>query len=127
MKKRSLVALILIIAVLTIVPSGCGKKEVTLESFVKDNPSEYKALEEKLSSGDPNAKIEFEGNIMRFIYTVDDPDKTKEVFDQAMEKMVDTFNNMAKELSSKIGIEGIQIEIVYADTEGKTITSRIFE
>ena len=125
MKKRLVVTIVLIALVATLL-AGCAKKEVTLESFVKDNPSEEAALEE-LTANDPNASIEFEGNIMRIIYKVEDSTITKDILDPALEMMAVTFNGIAQDLVKSTGIEGIQIEIVYKDAEGKDITSRVFE
>ena len=71
MKKRLVVTIVLIALVITLL-SGCAKKEVTLESFVNDNPSEKVALEELVEKEDVNARIEFEGNTMRIIYKVED-------------------------------------------------------
>lgn len=125
MKKRLVVTIVLIALVATLL-AGCAKKEVTLESFVKDNPSEEAALEE-LTANDPNASIEFEGNIMRIIYKVEDSTITKDILDPALEMMAATFNGIAQDLVKSTGIKGIQIEIVYKDAEGKDITSRVFE
>ncbi|MBO4236031.1 MAG: DUF4854 domain-containing protein [Firmicutes bacterium] len=124
--KRKLVITIVIIALAMTLLSGCAKKEVTLESFVNDNPSEKESLE-VLTAEDPNASIEFEGNVMRIIYKVEDSTVTKEILDPAMEMMRDTFSGIAKDLASGTGIEGIQIEIVYQDASGKEITKRTFE
>ena len=97
-----------------------------LESFVKDNPSEEAALEQ-LTADDPNAQIEFEGNIMRIIYNVEDENITKDILDPAMDMMEDIFNGIAKDLVKSTGIEGIQIEVLYQKADGEEITRRIFE
>ena len=126
MKRKNVIVVVLLIAMMMSLLVGCGKKEVTLESFVKDNPSEQEALEQ-LTAEDPNAKIEFEGNIMRLVYAVDDPSVSKEILDSAMDMVADTFKNIASDLSNSTGIKGIQIEIVYTDKDGKEITKRTFE
>ena len=126
MKKKNVIAIILLVVIAMTLVTGCGKKEVTLESFVKDNPTEEAALAE-LTKDDPNAKIEFEGNIMRITYIVEDESITKEILDSAMEMMVDTFKGMARDLSTATEIKGIQIEIVYVDVDGKEITKKLFE
>ena len=125
MKKRLLVTVVLVALVMTSL-IGCTKKEVTLESFVKDNPSEEAALEQ-LTADDPNAQIEFEGNIMRIIYNVEDENITKDILDPAMDMMEDIFNGIAKDLVKSTGIEGIQIEVLYQKADGEEITRRIFE
>ena len=126
MKKKILIVAVLAIAVMMTLFTGCSKKEATLESFVKDHPSEQTALEE-LTKDDPNAKIEFEGNIMRIIYKVEDAGISKDVLDSAMEMMKDTFKGIASDLSNSTGIKGIQIEIVYVNTDGQEITKKLFE
>jgi len=126
MKKKNVIAIILLMAIAMTLFTGCGKKEVTLESFVKDNPTEQAALEE-LTKDDPNAKIEFEGNTMRITYTVEDESVTKEILDSAMNMMVDTFKGIANDISAATEIKGIQIEVVYVDVEGKEITKKVFE
>lgn len=125
MKKRLLVTVVLVALVMTSL-IGCTKKEVTLENFVKDNPSEEAALEQ-LTADDPNAQIEFEGNIMRIIYNVEDENITKDILDPAMDMMEDIFNGIAKDLVKSTGIEGIQIEVLYQKADGEEITRRIFE
>ena len=125
MKKKTAIAIILLLAIAMSLFTGCGKKEVTLESFVKDNPSEEEALAQ-LTKDDPNADIEFEGNIMRIKYKVEDASITKEILDSAMEMMEDTFKGIASDLSNSTGIKGIQIEVVYTDMNGKEITKRVF-
>lgn len=125
MKKRLLVTVVLVALVMTSL-IGCTKKEVTLESFVKDNPSEEAALEQ-LTADDPNAQIEFEGNIMRIIYNVEDENITKDILDPAMDMMEDIFNGIAQDLVKSTGIEGIQIEVLYQKADGEEITRRIFE
>ena len=125
MKKRLLVTVVLVALVMTSL-IGCTKKEVTLESFVKDNPSEEAALEQ-LTADDPNAQIEFEGNIMRIIYKVEDESITKDILDPAMDMMEDIFNGIAQDLVKSTGIEGIQIEVLYQKADGEEITRRIFE
>ena len=126
MKKRVVVTIILIAIAVTLL-AGCAKKEVTLESFVDAKPSEKVALEEAIKKEDYNARIEFEVNTMRIIYTVEDSAVTKEILDSAMEMMVDTFSNIAKDISKSLSIEGVQVEIVYEDADGKIIASRVFE
>ncbi|MBQ7246052.1 MAG: DUF4854 domain-containing protein [Firmicutes bacterium] len=125
MKKRLLVTVVLVALVMTSL-IGCTKKEVTLESFVKDNPSEEAALEQ-LTADDPNAQIEFEGNLMRIIYNVEDENITKDILDSAMDMMEDIFNGIAQDLVKSTGIEGIQIEVLYQKADGEEITRRIFE
>ena len=125
MKKRLLVTVVLVALVMTSL-IGCTKKEVTLESFVKDNPSEEAALEQ-LTADDPNAQIEFEGNLMRIIYNVEDENITKDILDAAMDMMEDIFNGIAQDLVKSTGIEGIQIEVLYQKADGEEITRRIFE
>ena len=126
MKKRNVIAIILLVVIAMTLVTGCGKKEVTLESFVKDNPTEEAALAE-LTKDDPNAKIEFEGNIMRIIYTVVDESITKEILDSAMGMMDGTFSGIARDLSTATEIKGIQIEVVYIDADGEEITKKLFE
>lgn len=125
MKKKTAIAIILLLAIAMSLFTGCGKKEVTLESFVKDNPSEEEALAQ-LTKDDPNADIEFDGNIMRIKYKVADESITKEILDSAMDMMEDTFKGIASDLSNSTGIKGIQIEVVYTDMNGKEITKRVF-
>lgn len=130
--------LIIVLGVMTML-TGCGKEqveeldpvEITLESYVKEHPSEQEALNQ-LTADDPNAKIEFEKNTMRIIYTVSDEamaevgDDLKDILDDAFSTMDDTFSSIAKDLESNTGVDGIGIEVVYVDTKGEEISKALF-
>lgn len=134
MKDRKLKVFVLVL-VMTILASallmGCKKAEPTLESYVKDNPSEQSAIEDLLASED-NAEIEFIGNKMRIVYTVTEEElKSFEgdvatVMEEAFGVMEETFEGVIDELERITEIQGIQIEIAYLDSEGTEIASYVY-
>ena len=124
------ISTLLILVILVTMLTGCKKKEVTLESYVNDNPSEQAALQE-LMGEDQNAKIEFEGNTMRIIYTVNQEAVTgiedvKALLEEAFSYMEDVFNGIVEDLEEATGIEGISIEIIYLDEAGNEIAKNTY-
>ena len=123
--------LLIIVFMVTIFATGCAKKEVTLESYVKDNPSEQQAIEDLMST-DENAKLEFQGNTMRIIYTVTAEalegmgDSPKSIFEEAFALMEDTFKGVVQELERITEIDGIEIEIIYNDEAGNEIARKAY-
>ena len=133
MKKRSLLIIVLVLLLsVTLLLSGCSKKKITLEEFVKENLTEQSALED-ITKDDPNAKLEFTGNTMRILYSISEeiPEESMEevklALDTSLSNMEDVFTGMVKDLESSTGIEGISIEVIYTTMDGSEITKRSFE
>lgn len=126
---KKFISLTLVLLIVAAVISGCSK-ESTLESYVKNHPSEEEGLAQ-LTDDDPNARIEFDGNIMRIVYTLPEiegnREDVKDILDEAMETMGDVFREIIQELEEKTGIVGIKIEIIYEDSAGEEVTMGLFE
>ena len=128
MKGSKKIALVLIaIMALSFFLAACGNKQPeTLEAYVKANQSEQDAIQ-GIVSDDPNATVNITGNTMEITYVVDDPSFTADVLNNALGSLGDTFSGVVTDLETETGIKDINIKVIYVDSKGKEITSKVFE
>lgn len=132
MKKRSLIALFMILAVLSAMClTACGSKEaMTLEKYVKDNPDVQESIDS--ATGDSNVKVEIKGN--EIIYTFDlstmeqfteesaKSDAVIAALEDALAGASGTFGNISKTIEDSTEIQGISTTVNYTWGEEVLVT-----
>ena len=123
MKRKSLAALLMIVAVLTaMLFTGCGKKATpTLEDYCKDNPEVQENIDSAMA--DSNVAVEIKGN--EIIYNFDlskadgyteelaKSDEIKTALEGALASAGSTFGNISKSIEESTEISGISTTVNY--------------
>lgn len=123
MKRRNLIALFMMLAVLTAMCfTACGSKEPpTLEKYVQDNPEVQESIDAAV--GDSNVGVEIKGN--EIVYTFDlasmqqfteetaKSDDVIKALDDALTAASGTFGGISKSMEEATEIEGISTIVNY--------------
>lgn len=140
MKKRTLLILLLILAVsAAMLLSGCSKAEepadmaMSLEEYMTANPEVWNASIASAQNTE-GLTIEVKDNTIFYYYdlsqmgdsyTKDLAMQSKDALDAAMENMKSTFGGVCQTLESATGVEGIHTNVSYL-WEDEIITSMDF-
>ncbi len=131
MKKRTLIALIMMTVITVLCFTACGKKEaMTLEKYCKDKPEVQESISKAMS--DSNVLVEIKGNDI--IYTSDlasmegyteeiaKNDAVKKALGDALTAAGATFGNISKNIEESSKIEGINTIVNYTWGEEVLVT-----
>lgn len=142
MKKRTLAVLMIMTVISAMIFTACGKKAVTLESYINDHADVKADIEEKLGSEDMQGiTVDFKGDEMIYSFDISGmdnmtedlakSDEVKEALDAGLEQQSATFSDLAANVLKTLQDDGADIKSVkvtvnymYGDT---LITSRTFE
>ncbi|MBQ6150642.1 MAG: DUF4854 domain-containing protein [Mogibacterium sp.] len=122
MKKKSLLALVMIIAVFSAMFfASCGKKEQTLEEYCADNPEIQKSIDEAMSG--KNVLVEIKGNDIVYSFDLSKADgyteeiaksdEINEALTNALTQAGPTFGGIAKSLEESTKVSGINVTVNY--------------
>ena len=134
MKKRSLIAIIMILTMgLSLLLSSCFKKPDNLEGYVKSNKEVMEQIESEAST--QGMKVEVKGNAISYVYdlasaagvdeeSIKDP-VVQEGLTKVLEEGKDQFIASCKELEDTTGLSGISITVTF-EYNGETIATQTF-
>ena len=134
MKKRSIIALIMIMSMaLGLMLSSCAQKPTSLEDYVKTN----KDVKEQIDSAatDKGMLVEIKENAITYTYdlakaeganaeSLKDP-AVQESLVSLLDSGKDQFVNSCKQLESTTGLSGISITVTFT-YEGEELATRTF-
>jgi hypothetical protein len=126
MKKKSIICLVLVLALACLALTACGgeKADPTLESWMAEHPEEMDEVEVE-----EGMEVSFEGNNLIYKYDISTLDGVTEETansDVLIEALKDglaneeeTFKGVASDLEGETGITGISVTVIY--TFGETV------
>ena len=125
--NRKLTLTIISILLLSLFIVGCGsKKPRTLEEYISQGQGDNDMLQ-SIVADDENATLSVTENTLEITYTVSDVNYTADILNNALSSLGDTFSDIIIDVESKTGIDDVKIKVTYVDTNGKEITSKVFE
>jgi len=134
MKKRSLVAALLIMLMaVTVVFAGCGGPS-NLEEWLADTEEgqQYQDTIDTVSANNPSVDIYVEGNTLVFATQMDTyvDDSMKDYIVSYMEPEFDSMyaNNstIVTSLEEASGIDGIQLKLILKNSDGSELVSKTY-
>lgn len=122
--KRILAIIIAITMAAAMLLTGCGKKEVTLESYLNDNEEVKAQLDDALSSNEQSGlNIEIKGNDIIYSFDLSSVEgltdelaqdsAVKEALEAGMEEHADDFKKVATQMASTTELSGIRVIVNY--------------
>lgn len=132
MKRRTLIALFMVLAVLSAMCfTACGSKEaMTLEKYIKDNPDVQESIDS--ATGDSNVQVDITGNEIVYTFDLSSMDQFTEesaksdavikALDDALGAASGTFGGISKSIEETTEIQGISTTVNYTWGEEVLVT-----
>ena len=137
MKRSSLIILaIAMILVTAFALSGCGGEQKTIEDYLSESPSAQDDIESSLAgiaNNDMNYAISYEQNriiltcTMKTTYKKSVLKTIKKSYKKYMKKnLTEPMENAVSDIERETGIDGVSIQVIINNGNGKEIWSRIY-
>ena len=134
MKKKSLIAIVMLMCMLTgLALSSCVSKPDSLEAYVKSNKDVREQIDSEAT--DKGMKVEIKGNAITYTYDLANaegstPESMKDpVVQESLASLLDDskdqFVSSCQQLESTTGLSGITITVTFV-YEGEDIASKTF-
>lgn len=130
MKKRTLIVFLVMAVISALCFTACGKEEMTLEKYVKDNPDIQESIDSAMN--DSNVVVAITGNDISYTFDLSKMDgyteelaKSDEIvkaLDEALGAAGGTFGGIAKSLEEQTKITGITTTVTYTWGDEQLVT-----